>query len=353
MTIFIRNSDVESELKAAVRRDENGTETINTQQVPPHLRNAVWEARNRSHLIGIKTGSPAAGGLMGMMRSAVVNGLSVADITGNAHTVERTPTIARQLRIDSVMFTFVLAGESFHFNGTSPVLVRQGEVAVYDSDNPFLLGFSEGMHAVVASVPRYYLADIGMEDAFRNLKVMRHSGTGVENQSMRHLLEVLVGALDPPPGVNPLEFGETFVGDALRAVLQLSGQPRDATKDYYTQATAFIESRLADPELSVSDIAQAMNLSQRHLSRVFSASDTTVTQVIQRQRLERACKMLTSPEAAHLTAAEVAARSGFVSASHFSRVFRSHFGMSPTEARRGQHGGAQPDGVPSRADTGW
>jgi AraC-like DNA-binding protein len=336
MSNLIRSTTVEAELEAAVRRDENGTETINTQQVPPHLRNAVWEARNRSHLIGVKTGSPAASGLMGMMRSAVVNGMSVADITGNAHTVERTPTIARQLRIDSVMFTFVLAGESFHFNGTSPVLVRQGEVAVYDSDTPFLLGFSEGMHAVVATVPRYHLADIGMEDAFRSLKVMRHAGSGVESQSTRRLLDVLIGALEPPAGVDLHDFGETFVGDALRAVHQLSGQPRDSTKDYYTQASAFIESRLADPDLSVTDIAHAMNLSQRHLSRIFSASDTTVAQVIQQQRLEHARMLLTSPETSHMTAAEVAERSGFASASHFSRVFRNHFGMSPTEARRGQ-----------------
>lgn len=100
------------------------------------------------------------------------------------------------------------------------------------------------------------------------------------------------------------------------------------------KARAFIERRLADPELSVTDIAQAMNRSQRHLSRIFSAADTTVAQMIQQQRFEHARVLLTAPESAHLTAAEVAMRSGFASASHFSRVCRAHFGMSPTEIRR-------------------
>lgn len=335
MANLIRNLHVESQLEAAMSRDEHGTETINTAEVAPNLRNAVWEAHNHSHLIGLKAGSPEPTGLMGMMRSAVVNGMSIADVTGNAHTVERTPAFARSQRIESVMFTFVLAGESFHFNGTSPVLVKQGEVAAYDSDTPFLLGFSEGMHAVVASLPRYHLADIGLEDAFRTLKVMRHTGSGVESESNRRLLEVLFSAFEPPRGVDPHEFGEAFVGDALRAVRQLAGGPSDSPQDYFTDASAYIERHLADPDLSVAEIAHAMNLSQRHLSRVFSVAGTTVAHAIQRQRLEHARRLLVSAEAAHMTAGEVALRSGFVSPSHFSRVFRGHFGMSPTEARRG------------------
>jgi AraC-like DNA-binding protein len=341
MSNLIRNPHVDSELEAAVQRDEHGTETISTAQVAPNLRNAVWEARNRSHLIGLKAGSPSSAGLMGTMRSAVINGMAIADINGNAHTVERTPGMARQLPLESVCFTFVLAGESFHFNGTSPVLVKQGEVAVYDSDTPFLLGFSEGMHAVVASVPRYHLAEIGMQDAFRTLKVMRHSGNGVESQSTRHFLDVLFGAFEPPAGVNPHEFGEIFVEDTLRAMRRLSGKSRDATQDYFAEARAFIQRHLSDPGLTVSDIAEALNLSQRHLSRIFSAYDTTVAHAIQELRLDHARTLLTSPEATRMTAAEVALRSGFVSPSHFSRVFRNHFDMSPTEARRAPF---HPDG---------
>ncbi|AII05731.1 hypothetical protein [Rhodococcus opacus] len=145
--------------------------------------------------------------------------MSIADITGNAHTVERTPTMADQLPIDSVMFTFVISGESFHFNGTSPpVLVKQGEVAIYDSDSPFMLGFTEAMHAVVASVPRHHLVDIGMQDCFRRLKVMRHAGTGAETETARDLLDVLQGAFERPVDVDVHEVGDTFLADAPTVV---------------------------------------------------------------------------------------------------------------------------------------
>lgn len=330
---LIRNPHVASALAAAVDRDERGMETISTVNVPAPLRNAVWEARVRSHLIGLKTGSPAATGLVGTMRSAVVNGLSIADITGNAHTVERTPAMADQMRIDSVMFTFVLAGESFHFNGTTPVLVKQGEVAIYDSDSPFMLGFSEGMRVVAASVPRYHLADIGMQDSFRSLKVVGHARGGAEGRSAGELLDVLGRAFDRPSDLHLDEFAEGFVDDVLRAVSHLFAPHRPSAATYFAEAQALIQSRLSDPDLSVPDIAQALSLSPRHLSRIFSAHDTTVAQAIQSMRLDHAHHLLTSASAAHMSAAEVAARSGFTSPSHFSRVFRQHFGMTPTEAR--------------------
>ena len=334
VTHLLRNQHVEAELEAAVRLDPRGVETISTLDVQPQLRNAVWEARNRSHLVGLKAGSPSPSGLVGTMRSAVVNGLSIADITGNAHTVERTLAMSKQLPIESVMFTFVLKGESFHYNGRSTMLVKEGEVAIYDSDNPFLLGFSESMHAIVASLPRYHLADVGMQDAFRSTRVMRHAGRGVESQMARKLLGVLQGAFERPVGVDAHEYNERFVEQALRVVQELNPRLRHAQDDYFEEARSYIERRLGDPTLSIADVAEALSLSQRHLGRIFAAHETTVGQEIQEQRLQQARAMLTAPEARTLTAAEIALRSGFTSPSHFSRVFRARFGMTPTEARR-------------------
>lgn len=334
VTNLIRNTQVESQLEAAVRLDDRGIETISTLDVEPKLRTAVWEARNRSHLIGLKAGSPAPTGLMGTMRSAVVNGLSIADISGNAHTVERTPAMAKQLRIDSVMFTFVLKGESFHYNGNSTLLVKEGEVAIYDSDNPFLLGFSESMHAVVASLPRYHLADVGMGDAFRTTRVMRHAGRGLESQMARHLLEVLRGAFERPLHVDAHEYNERFVEQTLRALQDLSPRLRNPNDDYFDKARTYIQRRIGDPTLSVADVAEALSLSQRHLGRIFAGHHTTVGQDIQEQRLQRALALLTSVEDSRMTTAEIALRSGFTSPSHFSRTFRARYGMTPTEARR-------------------
>ena len=65
MSNLLRSPQVEAELESAVRLDERGIETISTLDVQPQLRTAVWEARNRSHLVGLKAGSPSPLGLVG------------------------------------------------------------------------------------------------------------------------------------------------------------------------------------------------------------------------------------------------------------------------------------------------
>lgn len=332
MAHLIRNPRIESEVAAALRTDEWGNETLSTRGVQPRLRNAVWDLRTSSHLVGLKTSSPVDAGFLGTMRSAVVNGIQIAEITGNAHTVERTPAIVRQLPIESVVFTFVLEGEAFRYDGTSTVLVRSGQVTVQDSDSPFLLGFSRDMHTVVATVPRYHLADVGLDDAFRTLQVLRHTGAGPEPEASRRLLDLLHGAFTSAARHNMHDFGETFVAQALQSMRQLvPGGGHPGPDHYYELAVTHITSHLGEPDLSVGSIADQLHLSQRHLGRIFAARGTTVGQEIQEARLAAALEMLTA--AAPPASADIALRCGFRSPSHFSRAFRSRYGMTPTEAR--------------------
>ncbi|WP_128639669.1 helix-turn-helix domain-containing protein [Rhodococcus opacus] len=67
-----------------------------------------------------------------------------------------------------------------------------------------------------------------------------------------------------------------------------------------------------------------------------AARETTVARHIQKLRLHRAHRLLVSTEGHHITVAEFGRRCGFSSASHFSRVFRDRFGVTPSEARRGR-----------------
>ncbi|MET9935900.1 helix-turn-helix domain-containing protein, partial [Streptomyces sp. NPDC006324] len=54
---------------------------------------------------------------------------------------------------------------------------------------------------------------------------------------------------------------------------------------------------------------------------------------IQRRRLEECRRMLARRDAAGITVAGVAHRWGFSSASHFGRVFRTAYGVSPADWR--------------------
>lgn len=98
-------------------------------------------------------------------------------------------------------------------------------------------------------------------------------------------------------------------------------------------AIELIERELHDPTLNAARVADAQQVSRRHLDALFAACGTTLDAVIWRRRLERAADALRArPER---TIMDVAMAHGFSDASHFARRFRACFGTSPSRWRRG------------------
>lgn len=96
------------------------------------------------------------------------------------------------------------------------------------------------------------------------------------------------------------------------------------------QVKAYINERLADPQLDTATIAAATAVSTRYLHELFRRVDDTPRHYLLRQRLDRAEKLL--PDLL-LSITEIAYRCGFEHPSSFSRAYRAAFGRSPREAR--------------------
>ncbi|HEY3236090.1 MAG TPA: helix-turn-helix domain-containing protein [Polyangiaceae bacterium] len=90
---------------------------------------------------------------------------------------------------------------------------------------------------------------------------------------------------------------------------------------------------------SVGELARRAHLSSSRFAHLFrEQTGRTVSQVIRRTRLEESARML---ETGSSTVADVAGALGFASPFHFSRQFKSQFGLSPTE-HRARARGAMP-----------
>jgi|SRR5215831_9224857 len=95
--------------------------------------------------------------------------------------------------------------------------------------------------------------------------------------------------------------------------------------------TELVQGRMED-ELSLLEMAQAVDLSPAYFSRMFRKSTgETPHQFVLRNKIERAKEMLGSPAARVL---DVAVACGFKTQQHFARVFRHVCGTSPGEYRR-------------------
>ncbi|WP_370617801.1 GlxA family transcriptional regulator [Mumia sp. Pv 4-285] len=99
------------------------------------------------------------------------------------------------------------------------------------------------------------------------------------------------------------------------------------------QASNYVVTHL-DDDLSASRIAEAVGLSERHLSRLFLREfDQTPARFVRQARAQAAAHLLTSTT---LTLAAVATRCGFSGAESLRQVFVAIYGTAPSHYRRTQ-----------------
>lgn len=122
-------------------------------------------------------------------------------------------------------------------------------------------------------------------------------------------------------------FGEQLGIHAEKLAIVSEGDEPEAV----ARARKFIEKTLADP-LPLPLVARHAGLSESHFCRVFKeATGLTLTDYINRRRIEWAKKELLKPQA---RVSEIAFHIGYQSLSQFNRSFARFTGNSPTNFRR-------------------
>ncbi len=114
----------------------------------------------------------------------------------------------------------------------------------------------------------------------------------------------------------------------------------DETEPQVAPALAHAARKLADqwltrPGLSVGVLASELNVSVRTLQRAFAAEEETVASYLRERRLSEARRALTMP-GRRSDISEIAARWQFADASHFTRLFRQRYGVTPHQFRSGR-----------------
>lgn len=95
-----------------------------------------------------------------------------------------------------------------------------------------------------------------------------------------------------------------------------------------------IEKRLGDCDLSPNSIAAVLMTSPRYVHAIFTRGDETVSRYILRRRLEECARVLAIPTQRTRSVSAIAFDHGFSSCTNFGKVFREHYGVTPTDYRR-------------------
>jgi|RhiMethySRZTD1v2_1073278.scaffolds.fasta_scaffold01767_24 transcriptional regulator GlxA family with amidase domain len=103
------------------------------------------------------------------------------------------------------------------------------------------------------------------------------------------------------------------------------------TNSVVQKAVSLMEAAIEEP-VALSELTRRTGVSQRQLERLCKRYlGATPAQYYVQLRLERARRMLRQTD---MSVAEVAIACGFISLSHFAKVYRRHYGLSPREDRK-------------------
>jgi AraC-like DNA-binding protein len=108
---------------------------------------------------------------------------------------------------------------------------------------------------------------------------------------------------------------------------------RSATVARLASIKSDILHALSRSDLSTEMIAARHGISPRYVRKLFEQSGSSFSGFVLAERLAKAQRMVIDRRCHHLNIAQIAHESGFGDVSYFNRVFRRHFGGTPSDFR--------------------
>jgi AraC-like DNA-binding protein len=265
-----------------------------------------------------------------------VGAVQLSEVSGGAVLVERSPHTIRRADPGYLKLGMQLRGYCLVTQDGREAPLVPGDFAIYDTHRPYQLSFDSEFQMLVVMFPRELLNL--RQDDLTKLTARRVSGRSGIGGLVSPFLTSLASKLRAEDVAPTFELS-TAVLDLLTAAFseqlehEAAVSPETHRHALILRIKAFIDERLDDPELSTAVVAAAHYISPRYLQKLFEAEGTTVTEWIRRRRLVHCSRELIDPRFVSAPISTIAARWGLVDASHFSKIFRTAYGMSPRDFR--------------------
>jgi len=270
----------------------------------------------------------------GLIRGASVDEVHVTDLRASRHVVERTPELIARGDRSYFKVSLMLAGTGLLIQDDREAVLTPGDLAVYDTDRPYSLVFDEDFRTMVVMFPKHLLSL--PPEMVGQLTAVRISGQEGLGGMVVPYLRQLATNLDQLAGATGARLAHSaldLVSTVFTRELGLDEAATDPHRALMQRIRGHIDRNLASTDLGPTSIAAAHFISTRHLHGLFQEQGTTVSTWIRTRRLEQCRRDLLDPILADRPVAAIAARWGFVDAAHFSRAFKTAYGVSPSEYR--------------------
>ncbi|MFE6227885.1 helix-turn-helix domain-containing protein [Streptomyces sp. NPDC057854] len=308
---------------------------LTTASVPDRDKVAYWNDAVSRTLVPMVVSPRGDGPFDGRIATTRLAYLQVSTVEADAGRVSRTPALISGPSDALVAVGVQTAGTATFVQDGRRAEVHEGDLVVYDTARPYSFDYPQRFAAHVFQLPRRTL---GVPD--RDIRRVTGRAIGAEKGVGAMLFPFLSALASSPADGYPPAVADRLAGNVVELLATLiteRAHPGDAEthapSHLVRRVRDHINRNLGDPDLSPEGIARAHRISVRYLHRLFEGEGTTVGQLIRQRRLEECGRELARRGGTAPTVSAVAQRWGFLSPAHFSRSFRTAYGVSPREWR--------------------
>jgi AraC family transcriptional regulator, positive regulator of tynA and feaB len=310
-----------------------GLETISTASVPASKKIRFWNEAVSTAVAAAAADPLDQDSFQGQLKLLDLGSLRLAEICGGASNVRRFPIRARG---NNFVLQLILAGEIICRSEGRQTTLGAGDFWMYGTSSGADLQLSKPVSLLALCLPRDQLARyIACPEAACSLVVPSTSGAGALVAGyLRDFWSRAQHELSPQLTPRFAEIALQLVASAYAGIPAARPDRSCRLTEHRVRIRAYIEEHLSDADLAPKSIAEALRITPGYLHRLFCDSSESVARYILRRRLEECHRNLSDCMQTGRSVTHIAFEHGFNSLPHFSRVFRNHFGITPSELRQ-------------------
>lgn len=319
------------------------TQVLSTDSVAPLQRVAYWQEMVCQTFVQAHCDSRIGTSFRGSIRTESFDQIEISRIEAGRQRIRRRAVDVARSSKPRYYLCFHTSGHARYVERHAESLLGPGQMILLDNCEPYTAEYVEPVSSLVMHVPHALL-----QTRFRRPEPVVGRSLGGHSGLLQIAGGFLQSCLTQAQALNPSQ-REAMASVALDLFASVLAEASTLNPDIGSRQAVllarikrYVLTHLGEPGLDPAQIAAAAGISERHLSRLFGLDGLSVGRYLLQQRIERCRRMLADPAQAGRQVGEIAMDCGFNNHAHFSRVFRTVQGCSPSEYRAEASGRSLP-----------
>ena len=310
-------------------------ETFSTAGLEPRRKIEFWNDAACASFTPIVSEPVDLRNFNGRLTRTQLGDMRLGEVYSEAQTVRHLRSHVARTRAAMFFLQMQLDGESINRQDGRAAKLGPGDFTLCDTTRPYEMQFDRSNRMFVVGIPdtlvRRYLAS---PESVVAIPMSGSAGlSGLLSQFLRDFWTRCREDLDPVIVPRISRAILDLMASAYTTLPQAQSERSSLATSHRIRIVNYIESHLSDPDLTPMRVAEVCKITPRYLHHLFSQEQETVARYILRRRLEECSSALAHPTYRARTVTSIAFDFGFNSPTHFGRVFRARYGLTPREFR--------------------